>query len=437
MVKFALAAVLLAAPSFAQVRAVPASAWSAPIGTAGGAAGLARVNSFGSAALTSMLTPGIDDTVPVFAKPELLEPLAEELAARGVTPESFSGLWLDAKLGVLSEAAKAVERRYASEVSALAGRALETAPDENELRSMEASMEAVSKRGVYLRPGSIKALALTRERIEALNRSRTRALEAFYKDLPKVLAENVRREGGLLVETRIGRKKGWRGVDGHPDELHETVFGVLESRAASVEALPSGPWTVKLDELVAGGVHQAIQTSLLEAPADERRGWESWKRSRRALERAVDAPVARSAARLAQGRGGIADIETVEDYYGRALEAAEGWREKAVVLAGVWNGSGAFPSWRSMKEKRRAIAARMERIGVFGAPRWWITALPLLVAGLTGVPDASLPAWAALALGAIIAGPVLLMLWASRRETAASIPLETKLHALMDKHFRE
>ncbi|UPT74067.1 MAG: hypothetical protein M0D55_19965 [Elusimicrobiota bacterium] len=436
MHKYALAALLLASSSSAQIRVSPApAAWSSAIGIAGGAAGLVKIEALGSVSLPRLLTPAADETVPVFTNPALVAPIAAELEFRGLTPEKFSSLWLAARLGVLSEAAKAVERRAASEASRLAGLSRADAESPEALERIDASARDLRERAIYLGPGAAAALEIVETSVARQRAARVKALSAFYDDLPRILAEEKPGGPEPLVAATRGGDTVWRGADGDPDEAHGGVLGVLESRVASIESLPPGPWTVRQDRRIGAAAEQALRLGRLESPAELKRAKELLERARArhaAVQNQIDGSVGRSARRLLAGRGGLLDVERVEAHYEGALTAARGWREKAHVLAGAWTGSKTFPSWPLLQEKRDEIAARMERIGVIGGRRWILAVLPLLLA-LIASEFAALPAWA---LASTAVAPAV-MLWASFRRTRAQIPAGSELHRLMGRHFQE
>ncbi len=381
-------AVLLCAPSHAVVvaPAARARAWAAPISGAMSAAGLDRLSTLGSVSLPRLAAPGPDGRVPALASPDQLDPLARMLEHRGLDQAAFAALSTEAKLEALGAAAKAVEQGLALSAAEYERRMQEAGVSRDGFPRLEEAVRQTRELSVYLDARAEASLTAAEKTIAARRRARAEALAAYTKELPKRMAAGF---DGTTYAAREedGARVVWRAADGHPDESFASAEALLESRVASLGEMRPGPWSLQEAGLLSAAVkHQRA------VGGEQGRSWAD------GLLAAIDKQRARGVTAVSVGPAGAAadrfaaeerlrpaDVIALERYYEGAIDMhPREWRERARVLATLETGGGGMPSWHELRDAKKTVRDRMQRIAAYAGAAWLaVMALMGLVQTLT------------------------------------------------------
>ena len=353
MLKLLLPLLFVSAASAQTVRVVPASAWVAPV--AGAAIG-APLSGSGSASLDALSRPDLNGRFPFVSAPGLLVPLVSAIEARGLTPDAFNALPVEARANVLKTAAAVAEAR-ADAVAADASRAAEnvTAPSYEEAKRKVASAEALD---FYLSAKRREQVAAARAALVAARPKLQALYDAYERELPGKIA------AGELTARDFIRKtpEGWTARDESPEtvyaslnELYRIRLGRLDERAGPWSAAEAGLIKDSLFRLdVARALEKEKRGSMREiervATIREQEA-RSWERSYESMD------MIRTSMRFTARRPRAEDFDTLIRLYAWALDHSRGPGERAHKLAAIARGAGGIPSWNDVEELRSAAHA--------------------------------------------------------------------------------
>jgi hypothetical protein len=414
----ALASNLLAPASAQTVAHSPTetASWVGPMAAAVTAAGSERISGLGSVSLTALSLPNANGQLPFVAAHEALAPLAEEIKAQGLTPESFAALPTAQKLAVLTRAAAPAEAKAA----AVADAALISVAEPVRIGTYEdasAKTTEASRVALYLSAEKAQAVAAARAEVKSFEKLRSKNFKSFTRDLPARLAAGEF-DGSNLVRRDAD---GWYAADEAPETRYETLEDFYDSRLKRVAASPAGPWTVAQYDLLKKSISAPIAAKLDAAwdNAVEDLGMRILRNLRSLLPsyaytRAIDKDRAAAATwrdqpklkaalvRFEKGSPRERDIRAVEKFYDSALDRGwSDWTQQAHILAKIQTGGEGLPSWEGLKTLRREAQARYHR-GAWRGLVGYIAAMGTAIA----IGASNLPAAAKIAAFALLITPL-------------------------------
>jgi len=361
-----LAASLLPASAFAQVRVAPPSAgalaWAGPIAGAVGEAGAGGVAQLESLSISRLAAPLADGRLTMIASPVLLNPLVETLAEAGVSPAEFPDLPLEFKMTILRNAAVLTEERLNMKVWNVV---LNTNKGIGRSAIGTVARETASARetSLYLNDRTMEGLVMMEERVKKFHAAREEASREFLQDLPGKIAAGLFRAETLLQTEDDGGRTLWKTEGDSPERAYATPEAAFDARLETLALMPPGPWSAAEASLLHDALFKAMSAGTISPSRWTVRAYNALYEAQKAgLDASSDSRLTLAASRLA-GKGATpADVLAVEKFYMNSYDrAARVWPVEAKILAALQTGAFGLPSWKALNEARQAVGEKLAR----------------------------------------------------------------------------